>query len=1329
MPLSAELRDSLTCCECLVSEGKFGMVTPVAGRLVGVLFALLALAAPEPALASEQPASAVTTDRPRVVPFSDDVRNGPLWSALLALTSGLGGAALVMLVRLVRNRTPTSPVTEPSAVVGHLQTLLANLPGVVYRMRLTPTNSELTYLGEAFERQYGLSAERYQNMTLAERLGMIHPDDHASHAERWHTLSTKGEMVARTRFLRPDGQIRWFEYHERVVDRYDDELITEGLVLDVTAEEAARQMLKTTSEQQRILAAIVDAMPDLAWAKDRNGSYLTVNAALAQYISAAAASVMHAGPCREVLPSDLMDMFALRHEAVMRENRVDVHEERVPGADGSIRWFDVRRAPLRDASGAVTGTVGVARDITERKQLEEELRETADALQNVMVNLPCAIYRGVDRDGGGITMTHVSDGVFAMTGYKPDEWIAMVNQGPYGFGGVHPDDRAAILAASQERRTTGLFSVTIRQIRKDGHSFWAALRSRRMTKADGSAVIVGLILDINREMETRLALEAQRQRFEDLVSVLPVGVFEDKPGVGNIYVNQRWADFVGLRRDELTGPNWSRGIHVDDLERVGADWADAVARRAEVSNDCRLVTPDGKVTWVHVHAVPRFAADGTFLGHVGTASDITRLREMERELRDTAKRLQVLLENLPGAVYWGVERPQGLRLTYISEGVTRITGFTADEWIARSHDGRNPIHPEDQAILAKGGEQRRRSGGFAATLRMPRKDGGWFWAMLRSRIMDHDSDTPIVAGLMLDVSGEMEAKLALDAERQRFEALVDNLPGGVIRAFLDWQGNLQVRYMSRGMCQMAAVDMAVEQPLALIHPDDRHLIAEAVPQLAATGRTRSRVRTLRPDGGIVWQDVWSTVVEHCDDGMIVESLILDVTEEVEAKTALEAQEAEQRRLQNQIHEARKLESLGKLAGGIAHDFNNLLGAILGFGQFIIEDAAADHPAFKHAQRILSAAQRGKVLVDQILAFARPTRTETACFPLGALVAECGPLLHVAIPSTIRIDMQLENPPPEVEADRGQLERVLMNLCFNARDALAGQPGTITVGARTLAPRHPLLMRAGAAPSEGAAAITVSTESDGTVCAVAGHCDSDRSHALLWVSDTGTGMDSALLSKAFDPFFTTKEPGKGTGLGLSVVHGIVMAHGGAVAVRSRATIGSEFSIILPLAKASQRVASAVTDVSAPAFPVQGRGAVLVVDDNEDLGDMLGEFLRRQGWTVSQHTNPLAALEAFAVKPEAWTLVITDQIMPELRGDDLIARIKARRADLPCILCTGYGGLLDDDRAARQGIDALMRKPVEMDALTTTIAMVTSKKRQTEGSPHDLYKTARSADDWK
>ena len=118
-------------------------------------------------------------------------------------------------------------------------------------------------------------------------------------------------------------------------------------------------------------------------------------------------------------------------------------------------------------------------------------------------------------------------------------------------------------------------------------------------------------------------------------------------------------------------------------------------------------------------------------------------------------------------------------------------------------------------------------------------------------------------------------------------------------------------------------------------------------------------------------------------------------------------------------------------------------------------------------------------------------------------------------------------------------------------------------------------------------------------------------------------------------------------------------------------------------------------------------MLVVDDNEDLGDMLGEFLRRQGWTVSQHTNPLAALEAFAVKPEAWTLVITDQIMPELRGDDLIARIKARRADIPCILCTGYGGLLDSDRATRQGIDALMHKPVEMDALAATIAMVTGE----------------------
>jgi PAS domain S-box-containing protein len=1311
---------------------------------------------------------------------------------------------------------------------GHLETLLANLPGVVYRMRLTPTDGELTYLSETFERQYGLSVGRFKHMTLAERLGMIHPEDRAAHAERWRTLASDGELVARARFLRPDGQVRWFEYHERVVDRDGDHLVAEGLVLDVTAEEEARLSLEKTSEQQRILAAIVDALPDLAWAMDRDGRYLAVNAALAGHVNAAKAAGPDGDPTGAQAKA-VLAACALRHRDVLTGAGGEIREELPAGAGEVERWLDVRRAPLRDAGGAVIGSVGIARDITARKQLEHELRETALDRNMLLTNLPSAIVRGVYHDDGRFAMTYVSDGITAMTGYTPEEWIAITRAEPMGLGGIHPDD---IPSLAERRKAAGddENSSTVRLIRKDGSLLWVILRARIVRQPDGEAVVVGMVIDISerKAVENRLAL------FERAVNASSDAILLVDQALNISYANDAACRSLGYSRDELQAMS---PLDFDtDLSREAAQ---------AIADD----TWAGKPLHFHSHNRHRdgrvfpVEVSNTLVEHDGAAyilsvvRDITERKRLEHDLRDTAERLRALLENIPGAVYCGVEGERGLRLTFVSDGIATMTGYTPEEWMAESLGANLNIHPDDHAIIASGTEARRRTGRFEATVRMRRKDGSPFWGMLRSRTTLREDGSSGIAGLLLDVSSEMEARRALEEERrrfedmvsalpvavfedrpeigstyvnqrwldfvglgrdevlgadwlrgihpddrsrvrracaagrarrevirgefrlmtpdgkvtwvdgyavprftadgdflgyvgtasditrlremehelrehgQRFEALVDNLPGGVMRAALGYDGAFRIIYLSRGMDRLSGLKagegmaLTPDQQLAMVHPDDRALFPEGFERLLRDGKNRTRLRVARRDGSWIWQDVWSTVVERRADGVVYESLILDVTEEMQAKRALEAEEAERRRLEAQVHENRKLEALGQLAGGIAHDFNNLLGAILGFGQFIVEDAATDAPAQRYAQRILSAAQRGKALVDQILAFARRSALEKSRLSLGALVRECTPLLQVAIPSSIRIETHLDQPPPEVDGDRGQLTQVLMNLCFNARDALETRTGTITITVTTLPPRHPLLLRVGALPATEAATALL-TEDDGASLASAGVCAVDRPHAAISVADTGPGMEAALLSRIFDPFFTTKEPGKGTGLGLSVVHGIVINHGGAVVVRSGVGAGCEFTILLPLADAGAahpHIAASDAAAVAPRNATAG-GLALVVDDNEDFGDMMAECLERLGWTVVHHASANAAIDDFSADPAAWSLLITDQVMPDLRGDEIIARVRDLRPDLPTILCTGYDGYVDDDRAADLRIDAVLHKPVEMDALTAAVAKV-------------------------
>jgi PAS domain S-box-containing protein len=415
-----------------------------------------------------------------------------------------------------------------------------------------------------------------------------------------------------------------------------------------------------------------------------------------------------------------------------------------------------------------------------------------------------------------------------------------------------------------------------------------------------------------------------------------------------------------------------------------------------------------------------------------------------------------------------------------------------------------------------------------------------------------------------------------------------------------------------------------------------------------------------------------------------------------ARAEAERQHAERLRLEGHIQEARKLESLGRFAGGIAHDFNNILGAIIGFSRFITEDLPRDHRTWRYANRILLAGERGRKLVDSILTFARKRETPRTRVSVPRLVRDCLPMLKVAIPSSLRLDLHAPDIAATIEADPTQVDQVLINLCLNARDAMESRTGTITIAVDTLAADHPLLVRGAAAPAEGTAAFEVWTEDDGTVAALAGRCAAGAAHVRLSVRDHGTGMSVPVLSRVFEPFFTTKETGRGTGLGLSAVHGIVMDHAGLISVRSRLGDGTDFSVLFPLVETGLPAEPARPASAAP-VPRGCSGRILVVDDDDDSCEVLCIMLQQRGWPVTRKTDSRAAFEAFVAEPGSWTAVFTDRIMPDLRGEELIARLREIRDDLPVVLCTGYGAATAAEQWEGLPPDAILAKPVDPGAL--------------------------------
>ena len=281
------------------------------------------------------------------------------------------------------------------------------------------------------------------------------------------------------------------------------------------------------------------------------------------------------------------------------------------------------------------------------------------------------------------------------------------------------------------------------------------------------------------------------------------------------------------------------------------------------------------------------------------------------------------------------------------------------------------------------------------------------------------------------------------------------------------------------------------------------------------------------------------------------------------------------------------------------------------------------------------------------------------------------LIRSSLPATVDIRLTYTNKETMILADPTQIHQVLMNLCSNAAYAMRGKGGLLKVA---IAEEYFKGVRAASSP-----ALT------------------EGRYLKLMISDTGHGIEPALIDRIFDPFFTTKGPGEGTGLGLSVVYGIVKNHGGAISVVSEPGAGTTFVIYLPLAEADESPEE-LNDVIIP----RGTGRVLFVDDEEHIASLGKEILTALGYDVTVRYSSLDALEAFRVHPNRFDLVITDMTMPNMTGAGLAKEVLGIRPDLPVILTTGYSDLINEEKATQMGIKAFVMKPFSLQDLAQVVS---------------------------
>ncbi len=386
---------------------------------------------------------------------------------------------------------------------------------------------------------------------------------------------------------------------------------------------------------------------------------------------------------------------------------------------------------------------------------------------------------------------------------------------------------------------------------------------------------------------------------------------------------------------------------------------------------------------------------------------------------------------------------------------------------------------------------------------------------------------------------------------------------------------------------------------------------------------------------------------------------------------------ERKKLEAQLQQSQKMESIGTLAGGIAHDFNNILSPIMIHSEMVMMKLSPDSSIQFNLKEILKAAERATDMVKQILTFSRQKKGKRAAIKINPTLKEVLEMLRSSIPTTIDIHQDLKAESDIVLADPTQIHQILLNLATNAAHAMREKGGTLKVS-------------------------LVQEDLDSE--AVTEYSDlNPGSYLKLIVSDTGSGIDDETMQRIFEPYFTTKGPGEGTGMGLAVIHGIVKNYGGDITVESELGKGTTFNVYLP------RIEADVSPVEEPSVQLpKGTERILFVDDEKAAVDAIQPMLENLDYKVTARTSSIEALEAFLNKPDAFDMVITDMTMPNMTGKDLAKEIMAIRSDIPVILCTGFSEQIDENKAKAMGISAFVMKPIVIRQIANTIREVLDKK---------------------
>ena len=898
---------------------------------------------------------------------------------------------------------------------------------------------------------------------------------------------------------------------------------------------------------------------------------------------------------------------------------------------------------VQDGDGKPLYGLGMAEDISAQKRAEEDLGKTHEELQHQKAKR----RQGEERfrrvfDEGPLAMAlvdmdrkiiEVNQSLCDFLGYSEDELLGMD-----GDTITHPDDLETSRGMAQRLFTGEIpcYKTEKKYVRKDGQQVWAMLTASLIRDENGQP-LYGLAMAENIN-DRKLAEESARRAtslFENAERMTRLGSWELDLESHAIHCSDEFC------RQWQLEPGQSLHKRSDARSRIHPDdqWIAETAHRTLLESgrvepvEYRLLLPDNSIKHVQMRAT-LVRETGRPNRIVGISVDITDRKEKEDAikkaqsqlessslaLRSSELRFRTLLESSPDGIL--VTSSNG-KIFLVNARTEEMFGYTRDELIGTSVETLIP------PILDDGHrEEEKEDGRHQRVLKMAtehslsgrRKDGSEIPVEITLNPTEVEGEAVTLA-MIRDVT---DSRAALEA-RLQLASIVDASTDAIIRMDLDgkvvgWNkgaerlfGYTADEMIGNFSSQFAGPEQYEEQER------NRKML------LRGEALTIPETVRMRKDGRPV--DVSASVFP-----------LKNTSGKIIGLAAIARDITDQLKLRRQFQEAQRLEAIGKLAGGIAHDFNNILTVISGYSSLIQDYLPDDSPIQTSLRAQSKASERGAALTRQLLAFGRKQRFEPKVLELNNAVSELHNVLHRTLGEDVDLVTVLASK-GYVEADPAQLEQVIVNLAVNARHAM---------------------------PRGGKLKIETSdVELDEAGAGELGEIAAGR-YCVLTVTDTGTGMDRDTVLHIFEPFFTTKERGKGSGLGLAAVYGIVKQSKGAISVESSPGVGTVFEIYLP------QVPSPVLDFqeipSDKEIP-RGTGTILLVEDDEDLKALAATVLRERGFSVVEVTGVRQAEEAVAGDTKI-DLVLTDVVMPETSGPQLVKRLHALRSDFKVLYMSGY-----------------------------------------------------------